>query len=53
MKHWSEDQWGDFPLRRRTDRNPDRGLQLLASLLVMTFAVFGVIALASGWIPHR
>ncbi len=52
------DQWGDANLHRRhTDKltrepvgNP---LAVLAFLFVMCMAVFGAIALATGWVPHR
>jgi hypothetical protein len=54
--HWSAEQIGDMPLRRRTDRAPnstDNPLAVLASLLVMLFAVIGVVdiadKIASAW----
>lgn len=52
------DQWGDANLHRRhTDkltREPvDNPLGIVASLIVLTFAVFGALALFAGWVPHR
>ena len=57
-RHILCDQAGDAPFyRRRTDkltREPvDNPLGIVASLVVLTFAVFGALALFSGWVPHR
>ena len=54
--YWAGNQLGDMPRRRRTDREPFRPenpLATLCTLIVMLFAVIGVVAvadhIASGW----
>lgn len=44
MKHWSQDQLGDFPYRRRTDRRPHK-LAIVSGLFLLTMAVYGVLHL--------